>query len=88
MATGTAAAADPSLDPEELAKFAALGRSWWDPLGPMAPLHKLNPVRVGYVRDRACERFGRDPHQGAPLRSRGSRRHHVRAPSKSDGCRQ
>lgn len=67
MATGTAAAADLSLDPKELAKFAALGRSWWDPMGPMAPLHKLNPVRVAYVRDRACERFGRDPQARSPL---------------------
>ena len=27
----------------------------------MAPLHKLNPLRVAYIRDRACHHFGRDP---------------------------
>lgn len=58
---------DPTLDPAELGKFAELGRGWWDPTGPMAPLHKLNPVRVAYARDRACERFGRDPGAARPL---------------------
>jgi 2-polyprenyl-6-hydroxyphenyl methylase/3-demethylubiquinone-9 3-methyltransferase len=56
-----------SLDPGELAKFEALGRSWWDAKGPMAPLHKLNPVRIAYIRDRACARFGRDPRSLRPL---------------------
>ena len=48
---------DTTTDPAELAKFATLGRDWWDATGPMAPLHKLNPVRVAYIRDRACEQF-------------------------------
>lgn len=56
-----------SLDPAELAKFESLAESWWDPKGPMAPLHKLNPVRVAYIRDRACERFGRSPRARLPL---------------------
>ena len=34
--------------------------TWWDPRGPMATLHKFNPVRLGYIRDQAAERFGRD----------------------------
>lgn len=55
------------MDQEELDKFASLGRSWWDADGPMAPLHKLNPVRVAYIRDRACERFGRDSRTPRPL---------------------
>ncbi len=38
-----------------------MAATWWDPRGPMAPLHKLNPVRLAYIRDRAAERFGRDP---------------------------
>src|SRR5208282_1676821 len=33
---------------------------WWDPRGPMAALHKFNPVRLAYIRDRATEYFGRD----------------------------
>jgi len=49
-----------SVDPREVERFARMAANWWDPRGPMAPLHKLNPVRVGYIRDRACERFGRE----------------------------
>lgn len=50
-----------SVDPREVAQFARMAATWWDPRGPMAPLHKLNPVRLAYVRDRVAERFGRDP---------------------------
>ncbi|KQU50679.1 3-demethylubiquinone-9 3-methyltransferase [Bosea sp. Leaf344] len=50
-----------TIDAAEVARFDALARSWWDPKGPMAVLHKFNPVRLGFVRDLACARFGRDP---------------------------
>jgi 2-polyprenyl-6-hydroxyphenyl methylase/3-demethylubiquinone-9 3-methyltransferase len=38
-----------NADPAELAKFAALAQSWWDPAGPSKPLHELNPVRLRYI---------------------------------------
>ncbi|MBW8312793.1 MAG: bifunctional 2-polyprenyl-6-hydroxyphenol methylase/3-demethylubiquinol 3-O-methyltransferase UbiG [Rhizobium sp.] len=38
----------------ELDKFGALASRWWDPQGPERPLHELNPVRLGYVRDRVA----------------------------------
>jgi 2-polyprenyl-6-hydroxyphenyl methylase/3-demethylubiquinone-9 3-methyltransferase len=38
-----------NADPAELAKFAALAQSWWDPKGPSKPLHDLNPLRLRYV---------------------------------------
>jgi 2-polyprenyl-6-hydroxyphenyl methylase/3-demethylubiquinone-9 3-methyltransferase len=41
----------PNVDPAELAKFAALAQSWWDPNGPSKPLHDLNPWRLKYVED-------------------------------------
>lgn len=66
-ASAAAAGAIGSLDQSELAKFETLGEGWWDATGPMAPLHKLNPVRVAYVRDRACAHFGRDPKAARPL---------------------
>jgi 2-polyprenyl-6-hydroxyphenyl methylase / 3-demethylubiquinone-9 3-methyltransferase len=50
-----------TIDENEVAQFSRLGRQWWDPHGPMAALHKLNPVRLGYVRDRLAARFDRDP---------------------------
>ena len=50
-----------TVDPDEVARFSALAAEWWNPRGKMAPLHKFNPVRIGYVRDRAALRFDRDP---------------------------
>jgi 2-polyprenyl-6-hydroxyphenyl methylase / 3-demethylubiquinone-9 3-methyltransferase len=38
-----------NADPAELAKFAALAQSWWDPAGPSKPLHELNPLRLRYI---------------------------------------
>jgi len=38
-----------NADAAELAKFAALAQSWWDPKGPSKPLHDLNPLRLHYV---------------------------------------
>ncbi|HVM79803.1 MAG TPA: bifunctional 2-polyprenyl-6-hydroxyphenol methylase/3-demethylubiquinol 3-O-methyltransferase UbiG [Stellaceae bacterium] len=56
-----------SVDSTEVARFAALARRWWDPQGPMAPLHKLNPVRLGYIRDRLAQHFGRDAKSLTPF---------------------
>jgi 2-polyprenyl-6-hydroxyphenyl methylase / 3-demethylubiquinone-9 3-methyltransferase len=50
-----------TVDDAEVARFSALAGEWWDARGKMAPLHKLNPVRLAYIRDAACRRFGRDP---------------------------
>jgi len=49
-----------SVDSAEIERFSRLASRWWDPKGPMAALHKLNPVRVGYIRDQAADHFGRD----------------------------
>jgi 2-polyprenyl-6-hydroxyphenyl methylase / 3-demethylubiquinone-9 3-methyltransferase len=50
-----------TVDKAEVERFSALATEWWDPRGKMAPLHKFNPVRIGYIRDQAAARFGRDP---------------------------
>ena len=60
----------PSIDPAEVAKFSALAAEWWDPAGKFAPLHKFNPVRLGFIRDTAGAHFGRQglkPFQGLSL---------------------
>ncbi len=56
-----------TVDPAEVAKFERMAAEWWDPDGKFAPLHKFNPVRLGYIRDVAAERFDRDVRAGAPL---------------------
>ena len=38
-----------NVDATEIARFDAIAREWWDPSGPMRPLHDLNPVRLEYV---------------------------------------
>jgi 2-polyprenyl-6-hydroxyphenyl methylase / 3-demethylubiquinone-9 3-methyltransferase len=50
-----------TIDEDEVARFARLARRWWDVRGPMAALHKLNPVRLGYIRDQAAAHFDRNP---------------------------
>ncbi|MGB6426841.1 MAG: bifunctional 2-polyprenyl-6-hydroxyphenol methylase/3-demethylubiquinol 3-O-methyltransferase UbiG [Methyloceanibacter sp.] len=57
----------PTLDREEVARFAKLGGEWWDPHGPFKPLHRINPMRLTYLRDQLCAHFGRDPKQGKSL---------------------
>ncbi len=61
------AAASSTVDPAEIARFGRIAAEWWDPDGKFRPLHRMNPVRIGYVRDRACERLGRDPRSVRPF---------------------
>ncbi len=56
-----------SVDDSEVAKFAALAESWWDSEGPFRPLHKFNPVRIRFIRDRLAGHFNRDPLAPEPL---------------------
>ncbi len=56
-----------TLDREEVARFAKEAERWWDAKGPFAPLHRINPVRLTYIRDALCRKFGRDPKAGASL---------------------
>ena len=53
-------AAKTSIDPAEVERFSAMAEAWWDPTGKFKPLHLFNPVRLGFIRDEAARRFGRD----------------------------
>ena len=55
------------MDLGEVEKFSRIAAQWWDPHGKFAPLHRFNPVRLGFIRDRAAQRFGRDPNVRAPF---------------------
>lgn len=46
-----------SVDAAEVAQFERLGEDWWNPRGSMQALHKLNPVRVAWLRDRIGAHF-------------------------------
>ncbi|MGL4444592.1 MAG: bifunctional 2-polyprenyl-6-hydroxyphenol methylase/3-demethylubiquinol 3-O-methyltransferase UbiG [Alsobacter sp.] len=56
-----------TVDPAEVARFERIARTWWDPDGAMKTLHRFNPVRIGFVRDRAAGRWDRDVRGGRPL---------------------
>ena len=56
-----------SIDPADVARFSAQAALWWDVRGPFAPLHRFNPSRLTFVRDRAAERFGRNTRDRAPF---------------------
>jgi 2-polyprenyl-6-hydroxyphenyl methylase/3-demethylubiquinone-9 3-methyltransferase len=61
-----------TINPEEVARFDRLGGDWWDPNGPMRALHKLNPVRLTYLRDLLSRHFSseaqpRDRRDAKPL---------------------
>ena len=56
-----------SVISDEVARFDALGDAWWDLEGPMAPLHRVNPVRIGWARDLIVRHFKLDTWVGAPL---------------------
>jgi 2-polyprenyl-6-hydroxyphenyl methylase/3-demethylubiquinone-9 3-methyltransferase len=56
------------VDPAEIERFSRIADEWWDPAGKFAPLHRLGPTRVGYVRDRAAAHWGREALSGEPLK--------------------
>ena len=57
----------PSIDPSEVAKFTAMAAEWWDPKGKFKPLHKFNPVRLGFIRDTVEAHFGLDSSAKRPF---------------------
>ena len=56
-----------TINPDEAAKFERMAEEWWDPNGKFKPLHKFNPVRIGYIRDHAILHFGKDGGAHRPL---------------------
>ena len=62
--------ADGTIDPAEAAHFGTLAAEWWDPKGSSAMLHRLNPVRLGYIRAQINEHWGVDADSFRPLEGR------------------
>src|SRR5881275_848628 len=62
--------ASTSILPEEVRQFASHAADWWDPDGSEAVLHKLNPVRLKYVRDMIDQHWQCDEHVRRPLEGR------------------
>jgi 2-polyprenyl-6-hydroxyphenyl methylase/3-demethylubiquinone-9 3-methyltransferase len=56
-----------SIVPEEAERFGKLASDWWDPAGASAMLHKLNPVRLKYIRDWIDQHWQSDECSRTPL---------------------
>lgn len=69
-ASDPAAAPSVSIDPAERAHFGKLAGDWWDPKGRSAMLHRLNPVRLGYIRDQIDHHWAVDETARRPLAGR------------------
>jgi 2-polyprenyl-6-hydroxyphenyl methylase/3-demethylubiquinone-9 3-methyltransferase len=48
-----------NVDHDEIAKFEAVASRWWDLEGEFKPLHRINPLRLGYISQRADGLFGK-----------------------------
>jgi 2-polyprenyl-6-hydroxyphenyl methylase / 3-demethylubiquinone-9 3-methyltransferase len=62
--------AETSIVAEEVEQFARIAADWWDPDGASAMLHKLNPVRLKYVRDQIDQHWQCDECSRRPLEGR------------------
>jgi 2-polyprenyl-6-hydroxyphenyl methylase/3-demethylubiquinone-9 3-methyltransferase len=62
-----ATVANATIRPEEAAHFAALAKDWWDPRGSSAMLHRLGPVRLGFLREAIDTHWGGDVESVRPL---------------------
>jgi 2-polyprenyl-6-hydroxyphenyl methylase/3-demethylubiquinone-9 3-methyltransferase len=56
-----------TIRPEEAEHFGKLAAEWWDPKGSSAMLHKLNPVRLAFIRDAVDEHWSLDSGTVKPL---------------------
>jgi len=66
MASATVTS-ETTIDPGEAAHFGKLAKDWWDPKGSSAMLHKLNPPRLGYIRQQIDSHWGGDMASFTPL---------------------
>ena len=64
------ASASTTIDAQGAAHFGAMAKEWWDPKGSSAMLHRLNPPRLRYIRDRVDAQWGGDAQGFTPLAGR------------------
>ncbi len=61
MMAASAKSQETTIDPAEVSRFAAMAKEWWARDGKMRPLHALNPVRITFIKNLACDLFDRSP---------------------------
>ena len=60
-------ATSPTIDPGEIGRFAAQAENWWDSEGSFRALHRINPGRLGFIRQHLTAHFHRDPSSLRPF---------------------
>jgi 2-polyprenyl-6-hydroxyphenyl methylase / 3-demethylubiquinone-9 3-methyltransferase len=61
-------AARTTIDTAEVERFSRMAAEWWSPTGKFKPLHKFNPVRLTYIREKVLETFDCDPKSVKPFK--------------------
>ena len=56
-----------TIDPDEIGHFATQAETWWDPDGSFRTLHRINPVRLGFIRHHLMTHFHSDPSSLRPF---------------------
>ncbi len=67
MASTASTPTSTTIDDAEVARFSAIADEWWDTTGKFAPLHRLNPVRIEYLRNQIIRHFSADGQSATPL---------------------
>lgn len=57
-----------TVDPDEIERFSRIASQWWDANGKFKPLHVINPLRIGYIRDHVMATFGIAAAATSPLK--------------------
>ncbi|NND48695.1 MAG: bifunctional 2-polyprenyl-6-hydroxyphenol methylase/3-demethylubiquinol 3-O-methyltransferase UbiG [Rhizobiales bacterium] len=60
-----------SVDPAEIERFRASAQTWWDANGAFSALHRLNPVRLSFIRENVIAHFAREEGSLRPLAGLG-----------------
>lgn len=56
-----------TIDAAEVERFSAMAAEWWNPQGKFRPLHKFNPTRLAYIKEKVCAHYGIDPNSPMPF---------------------
>ena len=56
-----------TIDQVDVDRFSAMADEWWDPAGKFKPLHKFNPLRLTYIKQKICENFNLTPTNAKPF---------------------
>lgn len=56
-----------TIDDKEVERFSKMAAEWWSPTGKFRPLHKFNPVRLSYIRDKATQHFEKNDQNNKPF---------------------